>query len=104
MHNVAIFGSVPGPATLSRALLAAIEHGELSMRIAAIVATNNQAGVFAVAQEFAIPCLVMPSHKGDGEQRIKDFLDEEQIELIALAGYIKKIGPLLLDAFPNLIL
>lgn len=72
--------------------------------VALIVCNNPKAGVLKIAEKENIPFLVIERERFfDGDAYIKE-LQERKIDLIVLAGFLWKIPPALIKAFPQRII
>jgi phosphoribosylglycinamide formyltransferase 1 len=89
-----------------RAIVLAIEAGELAAE-ARILVTNRQ-GVPALdfAAEHAVPSHVIPTlpDPDAADAALAEALKAAGVELVILSGYLRKLGPRTLAAFPNRIL
>jgi phosphoribosylglycinamide formyltransferase 1 len=90
------------------AILEAIERGDLNARVALLVSTNEEHGAVARAREAGIPVVVIspescPSPE-DWDHRAADAFYQEGVSLLCLAGYLRRITDVLLEAFPRRIL
>lgn len=99
--NLALFAS--GNGSNVQAIIQAVQNGEISAKIACIVCDQPQAYVIERAKNAGIDCLVI-SRKGitrtEWENRVVNYLKEQQVELIVLAGFMRILGNTLLDAYP----
>jgi phosphoribosylglycinamide formyltransferase-1 len=89
------------------AMLRAIEAGDLHARVGLLVATNAEHGAIEKAQQAGVKTLVLPPaslERDEWEHQVADALYEEGVSILALAGFLRHIGPTLLDAFPRRIL
>ena len=97
--NIAIFAS--GGGSNAEKIIHHFDHVPQGT-IALIVTDNRKAGVIARAENHNIPWYVHSS--GDMEDgTLLTLLEEYKIDFIVLAGYLKKISPDLIEAFPNAI-
>ncbi|HEY2179830.1 MAG TPA: phosphoribosylglycinamide formyltransferase [Caulobacteraceae bacterium] len=99
MMNLAFLASNNGSGM--RAVLAAIEAGELAAR--AVLAVSNRKGAPALefARDHGVSTLVIPT-LGDpdgADARLAQALSEARTDLVVLSGYLRKLGPLTLAAF-----
>lgn len=106
MIDTAIFAS--GNGSNFEAIVNAYNNGEISARPVVCVCDKPGAGVINRAHRLGIPVIVAspkdyPSKK-DYESDLASRLKELNVELICLAGYMRLIGDVLLDAFPERIL
>lgn len=72
-----------------------------------LITNNNKAPCLNVAKQFGVPAFVINSAKagkGNIDRTICDCLKKHETDFVILAGYMKKIGPITLQAFPNKIL
>ena len=101
--KLAVF--ISGTGTNMVAIHNAIKQGALDAQIALVVSSNDHAKGIAYAQGEGLDTLVfVPSDYDDPEQvdaRIVEALREREVEYVAMAGYMRKVTPVLLDAFPN---
>ncbi|WP_124057693.1 phosphoribosylglycinamide formyltransferase [Vaginisenegalia massiliensis] len=105
--RIALFAS--GNGSNVQAILEAISAGELTVEVAAFFCDNPKAYVLERLKAFKkIPTLVlspkMCPDRQDYENKILNFLEQEQVEMIVLAGYMRVIGPTLLAAYPQKIM
>lgn len=72
-------------------------------KIALIVCNNRKAGVIEIAAKENIPLLLIDKNKFLEHGYVSE-LNKYQIDLIILAGFLWKIPPQLINAFPNRII
>ncbi|KMM35779.1 phosphoribosylglycinamide formyltransferase [Guptibacillus hwajinpoensis] len=101
MTKLAVFAS--GSGSNFEAIASAIENGELDASISLVVCDRPGAKVEKRAEAFGIPVLSFYpksyESKADFETFILQQLNEAGIEWIMLAGYMRLIGPTLLQGF-----
>lgn len=101
--KLAVF--ISGTGTNMVAIHNAIKAGELDATIELIVSSNDHAKGIQYAQNEGLDLLVFtPADYGDPEAvdaRIVEALNERDIDYVAMAGYMRKVTPALLDAYPN---
>jgi phosphoribosylglycinamide formyltransferase 1 len=101
MPCIAIFAS--GSGTTAEALITACASGRIPAQVAIIIGNNSASQVFARATRLAVPArhLSGVTHPGPGalDAEILRTLSEVTATHIVLAGYMKKLGPLTLQAF-----
>jgi phosphoribosylglycinamide formyltransferase 1 len=101
MKNIAIFAS--GSGTNFQAIVDAAKNGIVPARVALLVCDKPGAKVIERAERERIPTFVFSpkdyDSKAEFEQAILAELRKREIEFIALAGYMRLIGPTLLDAY-----
>ncbi|RSK25755.1 phosphoribosylglycinamide formyltransferase [Bacillus sp. HMF5848] len=103
---IAIFAS--GNGSNFQALVEATASSELLATIKLLVCDNPNAYVIERAQKLGIPTFIFnPKNyatKADFEKDIIEQLNEHAVSYIVLAGYMRLIGPTLLNAFPKKII
>jgi phosphoribosylglycinamide formyltransferase-1 len=110
MHSSAKIGvlvSGQSKGTNFQAILDAIARGELHARVALLVATSEHHGAVARARDANIQTLILPPSgltREEWDHRVADALYEEGVSVLVLAGYLRYITAVLLDAFPSRIL
>ncbi len=104
--NVAVFAS--GGGTNFQALLDHKESGELHVDFVLCVGNNSKAKVFERAAQRGIPTLhIAPSHFSDENEyhnKLSVELKKHKVELIVLAGYMKKLPDDLVRTYANRII
>lgn len=101
MKKIAVFAS--GSGSNFQALAVAVQNGTLNCEISLLVCDKPGAFVVDRAEMIGIPSLVLspkefPS-KETYEAEILQKLTSLDVELVVLAGYMRLIGPTLLQAF-----
>lgn len=89
-----------------RAIVRAIEAGELAAEARLAVSNRREASALAFAAEHGVPTRVIPT-QGDpdaADAALAAALREAGVELVALSGYLRKLGPKTLAAYENRIL
>jgi len=87
------------------ALLRASEEGRLKGRIGVVLSDRAEAPVLEIARRFNVPARYLdPGRKGarlapEAEAQYVEALREAGVEWIALAGFMRIVGPELLSAF-----
>lgn len=101
--NIAIFAS--GNGSNAQAIIDACKQGIISTNVAVIVTDNTNAFVIKRAEKENIPYKIFKPKtfvdKVAFETEILKILTEYNIEFIALAGYMRLVGSILLQAFPK---
>ncbi len=91
-----------------QAILDAIESKKLKIQVVKLISDNPQAYVIQRAQKHHISYSIYErknfSDKNNYEKAILEDLKNAQTEWVILAGYMKIVSSLLLQAFPNKIL
>lgn len=104
--NLGFFASHGG--SNMQALIDATKRGELDARPVLLISNNRSSQATVRAQQEGIPFLVMNSVTHPEfealDQAMLDALREHAVDLIVLAGYMKMIGPKVLEAYDGRIL
>ncbi|ANZ97098.1 phosphoribosylglycinamide formyltransferase [Brochothrix thermosphacta] len=104
--KIALFAS--GNGSNFAAMLAAIETGHLSAEIGILVCDQPEAVVVERAKANNIETFVFKARqykdKATFETKIIEQLQQHEIELVVLAGYMRLIGPTLLTAYEGKII
>ena len=92
-----------GSGTLCTALLDAIDGGEVDARVVAVVSDREDAQGLARARERGIPALAHPLAAGADraawDAALRDIVGAYDPDLVASAGFMKRLGPAFLDRF-----
>ncbi|GAC92269.1 phosphoribosylglycinamide formyltransferase [Anoxybacillus flavithermus NBRC 109594] len=103
MKRIAIFAS--GSGTNFQAIVDAVKKGDIQAEVALLVCDRPQAKVIERAMGEHVPIFVFnPKQyetKQQFEREILQQLQQKEIDLVVLAGYMRLIGPTLLQAYPN---
>jgi phosphoribosylglycinamide formyltransferase-1 len=101
--NIGVFAS--GRGSNFEAILHAIERGELPARVVLLVSDKSSAGALDLARAHNIPAVHLSPAQFPGEEayaeRLLALLSEYRVELIALAGYLKKIPGRVVQQYRN---
>ncbi len=106
--RIAILGS--GKGSNAQAILDAISEGRLNARVVCVLSDVADAFILERARRQGIPAEFISAApfktklEGEGEQRYLDALNRYGAEVVALAGFMRIIKPVLLAAFPNRII
>lgn len=104
--RIAVFAS--GNGSNFEAIVEATRDGRLNAEVCVCVCDRPGAGVIRRAERLGIPLLVVSPRdfgdKAEYERFIADRLEEDNVSLICLAGYMRIVGPVLLQAYPDRIL
>lgn len=106
MLNIAVFASGRGSnfEALHRAILT--EH--IPAQIVAVISNNSQSGVLVLARSFSIPALHISRRQFNNDesfnQKLLDTLRSYNVQLIVLAGYMKKLDGAIIRQFRNRII
>jgi phosphoribosylglycinamide formyltransferase-1 len=99
---------ISGRGSNLQSIIDAIARGDLRATIAVVVSNRPDAAGLLRAREAGIPavCLVPKDYRSrqDYDSVVADVLRQHQVEFVCLAGFMRLVGPSLLEAFPNRIL
>jgi phosphoribosylglycinamide formyltransferase-1 len=104
--NIAVFAS--GRGSNFQAILDAIDSGLLAARICLLISNNSKAGALEIARDRGIPAIhishAMFTSEDDFAESLLKTLNGHHTELIALAGYMKKMPDSVIRHYRNRIL
>jgi len=96
---------ISGTGTNMVAIINAINAGELDASIEYVVSSNSHAKGIAKAREAGIDTVVFePADYADPEavdRKMVELFEARDVEYVVMAGYMRKVTPVLLDAYPN---
>lgn len=99
---------ISGRGSNLQSLIDAIRRGELDATIAVVVSNRPQAAGLLRAREAGLEtvCLRQSEYESRDayDAAVADVLRAREVDLVCLAGFMRLVGPPLLDAFPNRIL
>jgi len=99
---------ISGRGSNLQALIDAITQGSLRAEIAIVISNKANAGGLQRAQAAGIDTLVLDhrsfASRDDYDAALARELRSRNVSLVCLAGFMRLIGPRLLDEFPNAIL
>ncbi len=94
--RIAIFAS--GKGTNAENIIRHFSENEL-IHVTLIITNNPQSGVFNFAPNYRIPVILLSNIQYSDGDYIVEFLQTHRINLIVLAGYLKKIPPQVVQTF-----
>ncbi len=104
--RIAIIGS--GSGTTAARVIDAVGAGEIAAEVAVVVGNNSEAGIFDVARTRGVRTAhlsgVTHPDPDDLDAAMLDVLRAADVDLLVLAGYMKKLGPRVLGQFQGAIL
>lgn len=104
--NIAVFAS--GRGSNFQAILHAIEHGMLPARVTLVVCNKAEAGALEIARSRNIPSVHISQQAFPAEDsyvaKLLELLARHEADIIALAGYLKRISSPVVQKFRNKIL
>lgn len=99
---------ISGRGSNLKALIEAIKNKELNAKICIVISNNPKAYGLRIAETNSIPTKIIEPKQFNSleeyEKIILNSLNQYQIDLLILAGYMKVLGPTLLKTFPNKIM
>ena len=101
MKNIAIFAS--GSGSNAEQIIRYFQQTKTAC-VKFIITDNKQAGVINRAKKLGVPSFYFSKEDLANTESVIEFLQQNNIALIVLAGYLKKIPESLIDAFPNSII
>jgi phosphoribosylglycinamide formyltransferase-1 len=108
LPNIGVLVSGQSSGTNFQAILDAIDSGDLRAKVALLVATNELHGAVARARQANVKTLVLPcdetQSREEWDHRVSDALYQEGVTVVVLAGYLRRVSSVLLEAFPDRIL
>jgi len=89
-----------------RAILAAIAEGDLAAQGVLAVSNNRQAPALEAARAAGLKSLCIPTRDEPdaADARLAEALTDAGVDLVILSGYLRRLGPRVLAAFPGRIL
>lgn len=98
MYQLVVFAS--GGGTTLQAIIDAIKKKELNCQINLVISNSSDAYALERAKNAGIDTYVIQNKKADEiDLELDTLLSQYQIDLIVLAGYLKKIGPKLVEKY-----
>ena len=98
--NIAIFAS--GAGTNARNIIE--KFNKESINIVLILSNNPNAGVLEIARDYNISTYVTSKNFVSDEAKVLSLLGELKTDLIILAGFLRKIPPDMIKAYPDRII
>lgn len=99
---------VSGNGSNLQVIINKIESGELNARIACVISNNSDAFALTRAKSHNIPVVVLESNGFKGRKEydaaLVSILREYGVELVVLAGFMRILSKVMVDAFPNAIM
>jgi formyltetrahydrofolate-dependent phosphoribosylglycinamide formyltransferase len=101
--NIAVFAS--GRGSNFQAILNAVGDGRLPARVTLLLSNNSNAGALKLARSQNIPAIHLSQKQYASEEayveQLLELLTRHKVDLIALAGYMKKIPAQVIERFRN---
>ena len=104
MLNIAVMAS--GKGSNLHAILEAVSDGRIRQaRVVVVISNNSDAGALDIAREHGIPAVHQSRKQFASDELFRDALREtltrHGANFIALAGYMKKVDPGIIQEFRN---
>jgi phosphoribosylglycinamide formyltransferase-1 len=97
-----------GRGTNLQAIIDACERRETKAQVAVVISANPEAGAVERARTHGIETLIVDPKQfasaDDYGRELLRLLQERQVDLVCLAGFMRKLPPLFIDAFRNRIM
>ena len=104
--NIAVFAS--GRGTNFGAIIKAVKKGRLEANLSLLISDNSKAGAIGRAKRAGVKVALVKredfASKKDFENKIIEHLEREKIDLIVLAGFMRLLGPELVQKYKGRIL
>lgn len=103
-----ILGS--GKGSNCRAILEQIRQGNLPAEARVVISDVAEAGILEIARDYGVPGIYLPPGKfrtklePEVETKLVRLLREAGVELVVLAGFMRVLKPVMLEAFPGRII
>jgi phosphoribosylglycinamide formyltransferase-1 len=108
LPRIGVLVSGHSKGTNFQAILDAIDRGDLNVKATLLVATNEMHGAVARARDAHIKTFILPPESctstEEWEHLVCDALYQQGVSVVVLAGYLRRISHVILDAFPGRIL
>lgn len=101
MTNIVIFASGNGSNTET---IIKYFQNNTKIKVALVISNNPKAKVIEKAHKLSIPVLVLDNDNFSKSDYLIEILEKHNIELIVLAGFLRKIGEQLISKFENKII
>ena len=94
--------------TTMQAIVDACLHGRLRAEVRVVISNNSRSGALARARTHGIATAhlsgVTHPNADDLDRAIMETLDDHRVEVVTLAGYMKRLGPLVLSQYKGRLL
>jgi len=106
--RLGVLGS--GKGSNFRAIMEAIRDGRLEAEVGVVISDVEDAGILTLAGGFDVPCRYVPPGKfrtklePEIEREIVQILRDAGVELVVLAGFMRVLKQVMLDAFEGRII
>ncbi len=89
------------------AIARAVQAGRLPAEIAVVISNRPDAKGLETAREMGLPAVSLPSQgiaRPEYDQHLVDLLRKHQVDLVCLAGFLRLLTPVMIQAFPSRII
>jgi len=90
------------------ALVAACREGRLAGQVELLVVNNQGCGAEERARRLGVPCRLLDHRRFEGREALDRALiaefREAEVDLVVMAGWMRIVTPLLIEAFPDRLL
>jgi len=107
MEHLKITVLISGGGTNLEALIQAIDEQKIPARVVQVISDSTQAYGLVRARKHGIAARALTGHgesihnETSSELQLLNWLEKAETDLVVLAGYLKKIPPSVLAAYPN---
>ena len=101
MKNIAVFASGKGT---NAEKICNYFYNSTKISVCLCVSNNQKSNLKHIAQSYSIDYLLLEKNEHSSEQFLLNYLKENKIDFIVLAGYLKKISPTIVSEFKNQII
>jgi phosphoribosylglycinamide formyltransferase-1 len=102
LKKIAIFAS--GNGSNANQIISYFSKPNSIAKVQLVITNNKQAGVINKAKSHGVPVFILENSAFENDTNLVYFLQQNKIDLIVLAGFLRKINVQLLKAFPNKII
>lgn len=102
MKKIAILAS--GSGTNAENLIKYFNQQSAAGRVVFVLTNNPDAGVINRCKKLAVPVFVMSNTEFENPVNVLQLLQKNEIDILVLAGFLRKINPQLIEAFPDKII
>ena len=102
MNNIALFAS--GNGSNAENIIRYFSEKPNVAKVLLVITNNANAGVINKAKKLKVPVFVLNNQQFQTSQSVIALLQKNQIDLIILAGFLRKISDEFVHAFPNKII
>ncbi len=101
MKNIALFAS--GTGSNAKTIIEYFVSNKTA-KVCCLLSDNPKAKALEMANSYGIDTHFMNKEERQNPAQIVDYLKSKSVDIVVLAGYLKKIPALMIEAFPNSIL